>query len=130
MLFLLTATAWQNGLSEPGGNGDNKVPACLMDGNSYLVSLREAGGTRENGSCPPLVSFLLGRKMDANRAMARDFALLKGVGPKAAEAIVRERTLRGGFESGFVWEEIPGLSCTARAGLARWTEISGEGARE
>ena len=45
----------------------------------------------------------VGAPLDLNRATAEDLALLPGVGPALAKAIVEERTRRGGFKS---WDEV------------------------
>ncbi|HZN94540.1 MAG TPA: helix-hairpin-helix domain-containing protein [Myxococcales bacterium] len=45
----------------------------------------------------------VGRRLDLNRVSAEDLTALPGVGSHLAQALVRERTARGGFRT---WEEV------------------------
>lgn len=62
---------------DPSG-GEGGIEIGTMDGERHLV---------------------LGIPLDINRATARDFEALPGIGPKLAERIVETRTQLGGFKS-------------------------------
>ncbi len=57
----------------------------------------------------------LGVPLDLNRATADDLALLPGVGPQLAKAIVDERTRRGSFKS---WDEVDAIHGVGPARMA------------
>ncbi len=64
------------------------------------------GGVARCGPGAPLPAAMkrtLGIPLDLNTASADDLALLPGVGPSLAKAIVSERTRRGGFKT---WDEV------------------------
>ena len=51
----------------------------------------------------------IGARLDVNQASAEDLALLPGVGPQLAKAIVDERQRRGGFKSLDELDAVPGV---------------------
>ena len=60
---------------------------------------------------PPLSQgrlYLLGYCLDLNRATSQELALLPGIGPKRAQAIINTRVERGGFRSLGELQAIPG----------------------
>jgi competence protein ComEA len=64
-----------------------------------------------------------GGKLDLNKASADDLALVSGIGPALAKALVDERTRLGKFSS---WDEVdavPGVGEVKLAALKNATEI-------
>jgi len=63
-----------------------------------------AAGSAEVEVDPPAgQALMVGRRLDLNRASAEELTALPGVGSHLAQALVRERTARGGFRT---WEEV------------------------
>lgn len=68
----------------------------------------------------------LGRKLELNVASEADLALLPGVGPSLAAAIVRAREAAGGFRT---WEEVDavvGIGATKLETLRQYASLPGE----
>ncbi len=59
-------------------------------------------------------------RVDPNRARVGELALLPGVGPARAEAIVLERVRHGPFRSAADLRRVPGLGEATIALLAPW----------
>lgn len=55
---------------------------------------------------PAGAGMAVGKKLDLNRASEVDLALIPGVGPSLAKALVERRTQLGGFRS---WEDVDGI---------------------
>lgn len=76
------------------------------------------GGVARCGPGGPLGAgnkLTVGAPIDLNHATVEDLALLPGVGPSLAKAIVDERTRRGAFKS---WDEVDAVVGVGPAKLA------------
>ena len=65
----------------------------------------------------------LGAKLNLNEASAGELALIPGIGPKLAGALVRARGERGAFRS---WDEVNAVTGVgpAKLGLLKeWSEL-------
>ena len=80
------------------------------------VHLDDAGIARCGTGAPLSASQVLtaGGKIDLNRATEDDLAVVPGVGPKLAKALVEERARLGGFKS---WDEVDRVSGVGDAKL-------------
>ena len=58
------------------------------------------------GALPAGQALTLGKKLNLNEVTAEDLALLPGVGPSLAAALVEEREALGGFST---WDEVDGV---------------------
>lgn len=72
---------------------------------------------------PAAQRLAVGAKLDLNRATEQELALVSGVGPSLARAIVEERTARGGFRSWEDVDEVPGVGPQKLEALMAATEI-------
>jgi competence protein ComEA len=81
-----------------------------------LVGLDDAGVARCGAPhpLPAALKLTVGQKLDLNRAPAEELALVPGVGPSLANAIVEERRRRGQF---FSWEEVDAVKGVGPARL-------------
>ncbi|QDT02940.1 ComE operon protein 1 [Rubripirellula lacrimiformis] len=65
---------------------------------AFSLLIAAAIGTRSPApQFPPIDR--IGMEVDLNRAAARELSLIPGVGPVLAERIIRDRSLRGDFQS-------------------------------
>lgn len=65
----------------------------------------------------------LGLKLDLNRVSAEDLAVLPGVGPTLAKAIIDARKARGGFKSIEELDSVPGVGPARLETLRQAVEI-------
>jgi len=74
-----------------------------LDAGSRLVATCVPPGAPAEVPPPAGQALAVGRRLDLNRATAEELTALPGVGPTLAQALVRDRERRGGFQS---WEEV------------------------
>lgn len=107
------------------------APQPTLDCRDGQVSLDDAGIAR-CGSGWPLPAgqaLTVGQKFDLNAVAADDLALLPGVGPELARALVEERARLGGFSS---WDEVdavPGVGPSRLATLQQACRLGPHGPR-
>jgi competence protein ComEA len=89
---------------------------AALDCDPRDVHLDDAGVARCGPGAPLSAAQVLtaGGKIDLNRASEEELAVIPGVGPKLAKAIVEARTRLGGFKS---WDEVDGVSGVGDAKL-------------
>ncbi len=103
LLVLLAAGAWV-ALAWPSAQ-----PSLDCDGRD--VHLDDAGVARcgPGAKLSAAQTLTAGGKLDLNAATEDELALVPGVGPKLAKAIVDERKRLGGFKSWDELDRVPGV---------------------
>lgn len=104
-------------LSSSGGEAPAPCPDARVDG--AVVSCGEADEAEGAGAR----AWLLGEKLDLNRASAADLARIPGIGKSLARAIVDERARRGGFRSLKEVDGVRGVGPAKLRLLARYVEV-------
>jgi competence ComEA-like helix-hairpin-helix protein len=74
----------------------------------------------EGETLEPATAILCGQPIDANRAGWEALALLPGIGPVKAKAIVETRLRFGGFQDIGDLRKVPGIGAKTAAKLGRW----------
>ncbi len=82
------------------------------------------GGTAK-GPVQPLGAraWLVGQRLDVNRASANELAKVPGIGRKLASAIVKERRERGGFRTLDEIDDVRGVGPAKLKRLRRFVEV-------
>ena len=103
-----------------------EVPECRTAAPSLAWGDRTVevvcGGRRAPLSGP--ARHLFGQKIDLNRASADTLQVLPGIGPRRAEAIVRERA-SGRFARIEELTRVPGIGRRTLEGLSDWVMVGG-----
>jgi competence protein ComEA len=76
-----------------------------------------------NGAPAGARTWLVGRKLDLNRASVAQIEQVPGVGPSLARAIVDARIARGGFHSYAELDDVPGIGPKTLARLAPFVDV-------
>lgn len=74
-------------------------------------------GLNNGCSAPPEFALFLGLPMDINRAEAKDFQLLPGIGPVLAQRIVAERETQGLYKKTEAMQRVSGIGAATLARL-------------
>ncbi|NQS71752.1 MAG: helix-hairpin-helix domain-containing protein [Desulfobulbaceae bacterium] len=92
--------------------------ATLVVGSVYTMEQgAELAGLNNSCSTPPEFALFLGLPLDINRAEAKDFQLLPGIGPVLAQRIVAEREARGLYKKTEAMQRVSGIGATTLARL-------------
>jgi len=83
-----------------------------MDAGTMWVASCTSGSATGRAPAGPMMT--LGARLNLNDATAEELALIPGVGPTLARALVKERGELGGFRS---WEEVDAVSGVGPAKL-------------
>lgn len=118
----------QAGASTPGGRPLPEAWAArpLAQGERLTLSWNEMPQLTA-GQMDASKRLLFGMKLDLNRASAEDLALLPGIGPETARAIVAERERRGGFGSVDALLDVKGIGPKTLEGVRDTLEIGPTG---
>ncbi len=81
------------------------------------------GGLSGNGASVG-DALLAGRKIDANSATAEEFALIPGIGPVKARALVQARKARGGFYGIKDLEKVDGIGPKTAEKMDKWLRFA------
>ena len=82
------------------------------------------------GQPPGARAWLVGQKLDVNRARRHELELVPGIGPSLARAILDTRTARGAFASTDALDDVPGVGPKTLAKLARFVTVPAGNAGE
>ena len=105
------------------GRGEGLVCA-EQEGNIFLVALEPApAGELKREPCPDAIRFLLGQRINVNRASFEELVMLPLIGEKSARTIIEYRGKNRGIASGEEFDSIPGLSSSARDSLKTWADV-------
>lgn len=69
-------------------------------------------------------AWLVGERLDVNRASTRELEAIPGVGPALAGAIVEARAARGGFTTWEELDDVPGVGPKTHQKLAAWLRVA------
>src|SRR4051794_18139366 len=83
--------------------------------------------TGEGSALPAGAALTLGHKLDLNRATEQELALLPGVGPSLARAIVRRRGELGDFKS---WDDVDSVIGVGQSKLEMLEQAGTLGGRD
>jgi len=93
------------GLVPPSARAADRIVPEL----GQLTTVHPASSAWTLGRMPEGLILALGRRLDLNRASARDLTLLPGLGPSKAGAVVADRQRRGPFKSVDDLARVPGI---------------------
>jgi competence ComEA-like helix-hairpin-helix protein len=107
-LFCLALIAFGTLEAGRGPQGSEGVVVTDSPAGCFL-SAAGAGRPCPCERIPARIRWALGLPLRLNHAPAEGLALLPGIGPVRARAIVEDRALRGGFESVEALARVPGI---------------------
>ncbi|HUT55630.1 MAG TPA: helix-hairpin-helix domain-containing protein [bacterium] len=125
-LALAAAAAWAAwSLHALTAAPQSRAADYACQGQGRAVTLAEVGGHAPQGvdQCPDAVRYIVGRRMDLNRATEAELDLLPGIGAESARRIIEFREQHGGFRGRADFSRIPGLGREARVSLETWADV-------